>query len=146
MHGVSLEVKRGEVVAVVGPSGAGKSTLLDLMPRFYDPQKGRITIDGHDIRTLSLASLRGLLGIVTQETYLFNDTIRHNIAYGLNGQATERVKEAARMANAAPLTTCPPRTPSDSEKSHMVSTGTGELPAIRRELCSAERGTPSRSL
>ncbi len=97
---ISLEVGRGEMVAIVGPSGAGKSTLLDLLPRFYDPQRGSITIDGYDIRDLSLKSLRGLMGIVTQETYLFNDTVFNNIAYGQNGSAAERVEEAARMANA----------------------------------------------
>ncbi|RKX27259.1 MAG: ABC transporter ATP-binding protein [Candidatus Zixiibacteriota bacterium] len=97
---ISFDVKCGEVVAIVGPSGAGKSTLLDLLPRFYDPDKGRISIDDHDIRTMSLRSLRGLMGIVTQETYLFNDTIRNNIAYGSNGMATDRVIEAATMANA----------------------------------------------
>jgi subfamily B ATP-binding cassette protein MsbA len=97
---ISFKVRRGEVVAVVGPSGAGKSTLLDLLPRFYDPQKGSIFIDGVDIRTLSLKSLRNLMGIVTQETYLFNDTIRNNIAYGLNGIPTDAVIEAAAMANA----------------------------------------------
>jgi subfamily B ATP-binding cassette protein MsbA len=97
---VSFEVKRGEIIAVVGPSGAGKSTLFDLLPRFYDPQAGKITIDGHDIRDLSLASLRGLMGIVTQETFLFNDTIRNNIAYGLSNLAPGKVEEAAVMANA----------------------------------------------
>ncbi len=97
---ICFEVKCGEVVAIVGPSGAGKSTLLDLLPRFYDPQEGVITIDGYDIRTLSLQSLRSLMGIVTQETFLFNDTIRNNIAYGLNGVSAEKVIEAARMANA----------------------------------------------
>ncbi len=97
---ISFEVRRGQVVAVVGPSGAGKSTLLDMLPRFYDPQKGSICIDGVDIRTLSLKSLRNLMGIVTQETYLFNDTIRSNIAYGLDGVAIDAVIEAATMANA----------------------------------------------
>jgi len=97
---VSFEVRRGEVVAFVGPSGGGKSTLLDLLPRFYDPQQGRITVDDHDIRSLSLESLRSLLGIVTQETYLFNDSVLNNIAYGLNGVSAERVAEAAAMANA----------------------------------------------
>ncbi len=97
---ISFDVRPGEVVAFVGPSGAGKSTLLDLLPRFYDPQQGQITIDGHDIRTLSLASLRRLLGIVTQETYLFNDTVRNNIAYGLNGVSSDKVFTAAEMANA----------------------------------------------
>jgi subfamily B ATP-binding cassette protein MsbA len=97
---VSFEVKRGEIIAVVGPSGAGKSTLFDLLPRFYDPQAGKITIDGHDIRDLTLSSLRGLMGIVTQETFLFNDTIRNNIAYGLANLAPGKVEEAAVMANA----------------------------------------------
>ncbi|MEW5995600.1 MAG: ABC transporter ATP-binding protein, partial [Candidatus Zixiibacteriota bacterium] len=97
---VSFEIRRGEVVALVGPSGAGKSTLIDLLPRFYDPQQGVIRIDGVDIRTVSLQSLRNLMGIVTQETYLFNDTIRSNIAYGLDGTPTDRIEEAARMANA----------------------------------------------
>ena len=97
---ISFEVRRGEIVAVVGPSGAGKSTLFDLLPRFYDPLQGRVTIDGHDLRDLSLPSLRGLLGIVTQETILFNDTIQNNIAYGMNGIASEKVTEAARAANA----------------------------------------------
>ncbi len=97
---VSFEVRKGEVVAIVGPSGAGKSTLLDLLPRFYDPQQGKVTVDGRDIRTLSLESLRGLMGIVTQETYLFNDTIGANIAYGLTDVSQERIEEAAKMANA----------------------------------------------
>ncbi len=97
---ISFEVRPGEVVAVVGPSGAGKSTLFDLLPRFYDPQAGKISIDGHDIRNLSLSSLRGLMGIVTQETFLFNDSIRNNIAYGLNGLALGKIEDAAVMANA----------------------------------------------
>ncbi|UCC45486.1 MAG: ABC transporter ATP-binding protein [Candidatus Zixiibacteriota bacterium] len=100
LQDISFEVKKGEIVALVGPSGAGKSTLFDLLPRYYDPQEGTIRIDGHDIRDLTINSLRGLMGIVTQETYLFNDTIRNNIAYGLNGIPDEKVREAARMANA----------------------------------------------
>jgi len=100
LDNVSFEVKKGEVVALVGPSGAGKSTLFDLLPRFYDPQKGRVIIDGSDIRELSLNSLRRLLGIVTQETYLFNDTVRHNIAYGLENIKEEEIINAARAANA----------------------------------------------
>lgn len=100
LKGISFEVHRGEIVAVVGPSGAGKSTLFDLLPRFYDPQQGKITIDGIDIRDLSLASLRGLLGIVTQETFLFNDTIQNNIAYGLNGVLEQTIIDAAKAANA----------------------------------------------
>jgi len=100
LEDISFEVKRGEVIALVGSSGAGKSTLFDLLPRFYDPIKGRITIDGVDIRQMTLSSLRHLLGIVTQETYLFNDTITHNIAYGLNGIPQEEIISAARAANA----------------------------------------------
>ncbi|MEA3296783.1 MAG: ATP-binding cassette domain-containing protein, partial [candidate division Zixibacteria bacterium] len=97
---ISFKVGVGEVVALVGPSGAGKSTLLDLLPRFYDPRDGVISIDGVDIRTLSLESLRGLMGIVTQETLLFNDTVINNIAYGLDGISHDKVIEAAKAANA----------------------------------------------
>ena len=100
LEDVSFEVKKGEVVALVGPSGAGKSTLFDLLPRFYDPQQGRVVVDGVDIKKLSLISLRGLLGIVTQETYLFNDTIRHNIAYGLENVGDDEIIKAAKAANA----------------------------------------------
>ena len=100
LEDISFEVQRGEVVALVGPSGGGKSTLLDLLPRFYDPRQGAILIDGVDIRRLTLKSLRTLMGIVTQETFLFNDTIRNNIAYGLNGIAEKSIVEAATMANA----------------------------------------------
>ncbi len=97
---INFEIRRGEVIAVVGPSGAGKSTLLDLLPRFYDPKEGRILVDGHDIRTVSLASLRGLMGIVTQEVYLFNDTIYNNIAFGMEGVTPNKVEDAACAANA----------------------------------------------
>ncbi len=82
LHDIDFTVRRGEVVALVGPSGAGKSTLLNLLPRFYEATGGAITIDGHDIRDVTLASLRGQIGVVTQQTILFNDTVRHNIAYG----------------------------------------------------------------
>ncbi|MBC7187326.1 MAG: ATP-binding cassette domain-containing protein, partial [Calditrichaeota bacterium] len=97
---VSLRIKRGQVVAIVGPSGSGKSTLVDLLIRFYDPTAGRILIDGHDLRDVTLESLRKLLGIVTQETILFNDTVRNNIAYGMDSVAMEKVIAAARAANA----------------------------------------------
>ena len=97
---IKLRVERGRVLAIVGPSGAGKSTLMDLLPRFYDPLEGRIEIDGHDIRNLKIRNLRSLMGIVTQETILFNDTVRNNIAYGLTDIPMERVVEAAKVANA----------------------------------------------
>ena len=100
LRDVSFKVKKGQVVAIVGPSGAGKSTLVDLIPRFYDPTSGSVLVDGVDIRNVSIRSLRNLMGIVTQETILFNDTVRNNIAYGMQGIALEQVIEAAEAANA----------------------------------------------
>ena len=100
LHDVDFRVKRGEMVALVGPSGAGKSTTLDLLARFHDPTSGRITIDGVDLRDATLASLRGQLGVVSQETILFHDTVRANIAFGLDGVDPARVEEAARAAHA----------------------------------------------
>ncbi|MDB4950040.1 MAG: transporter transrane region [Gemmatimonadetes bacterium] len=100
LRNVSLEVRPGKMVALVGPSGAGKSTLADLIPRFHDPTAGRITLDGVALGELKLGDLRGLLGIVTQETILFHDTVRANIAYGREGVPQERVEAAARAANA----------------------------------------------
>jgi ATP-binding cassette, subfamily B, bacterial MsbA len=100
LRGISMDVPHGSMLAIVGLSGTGKTTLLDLIPRFYDPQQGRIFIDGVDIKEISLKSLRSLIGIVSQETVLFNDSIRNNIAYG-NPDANEvQIEEAARQANA----------------------------------------------
>ena len=100
LQDVDLEIRAGEVVALVGPSGAGKSTLADLLPRFHDPVSGRITLDGVDIRQIRLADLRGLMGIVTQDTILFHDTIRANIAYGRDGATQEEIEAAASAAHA----------------------------------------------
>ena len=101
LHGVNLHVKRGDVVALVGPSGSGKTTLSNLIPRFYDICDGAIMIDGHDIRSLQLRSLRGQMAIVTQQTILFDDTVRNNIAYGREGVCSdEEVRVAARAAHA----------------------------------------------
>jgi subfamily B ATP-binding cassette protein MsbA len=97
---VSLSAKMGELVAIVGPSGAGKTTLVNLIPRFYDATRGAILIDGVDIRGVTLHSLRAQMGIVTQETILFDDTIYSNIAYGRRDISPARVEEAARLANA----------------------------------------------
>jgi len=97
---IDLEVGPGEVVALVGPSGAGKTTLVDLVARFYDPTEGRITVDGKDLRAFSARSLRTRLGIVTQETILFHDTVRNNIAYALGDVTQAQIEAAARAANA----------------------------------------------
>jgi len=97
---LDLAIRAGEIVALVGSSGAGKSTLVNLLPRFFDPDRGRVAIDGMDIRDLRLGSLRSLIGIVTQETVLFNDSVRHNIAYGRTDLPLERVREAAAAAYA----------------------------------------------
>src|SRR6202140_4507788 len=98
LHDINLEVRRGEVLAVVGSSGAGKSTLVHLIPRFFDVTAGRLLIDGNDVRDVTLASLRAQVGIVTQETVLFNDTVRNNIAYGQPQVPQKEVESAARAA------------------------------------------------
>ncbi len=100
LEGISLEIAKGSTVALVGPSGGGKTTLADLVPRFHDPVSGRVTLDGRDLRDLKLKSLRALVGVVTQETFLFNDTIANNIRYGRASATDEEVREAARVANA----------------------------------------------
>jgi len=100
LRDVDLAIRAGEIVALVGSSGAGKSTLVHLLPRFFDPDRGRVAIDGVDIRDLRLASLRSLIGVVTQETVLFNDSVRNNIAYGRTDLPLERVREAAAAAYA----------------------------------------------
>ncbi len=100
VRGVSFTVRRGQTVALVGQSGSGKSTLVDLLPRYHDVSEGRILIDGHDVRTLTLSSLRGLIGNVNQEAILFNDSFFNNIAFGVENATLEQVQEAARIANA----------------------------------------------
>ncbi|HET9793133.1 MAG TPA: ABC transporter ATP-binding protein [Thermoanaerobaculia bacterium] len=100
VHGVTFEIPAGRTIALVGPSGAGKTTLANLLPRLYDPAGGRITIDGTDIRSVTLASLRGQMALVTQEMLLFNGTARSNIAYGRADATDEAVAEAARRARA----------------------------------------------
>jgi subfamily B ATP-binding cassette protein MsbA len=97
---VSLEIPAGRVVALVGQSGSGKTTMVNLLPRLWDVQEGSVTVDGHDIRDVTLRSLRDQIAIVTQETILFDDTVRGNIAYGLDKVDDERVIEAAKAANA----------------------------------------------
>jgi subfamily B ATP-binding cassette protein MsbA len=106
---VSLEARRGEVVALVGPSGAGKSTILNLVPRFYDLTEGTLSIDGQDVRGVALASLRERIGLVTQEPFLFDDTIGANIAYSRPGAGREAIEAAARAAAAHEFITALPR-------------------------------------
>src|SRR4029077_8818386 len=99
LRNVSLMVRTGQMIAIVGRSGAGKTTLVNLLPRFYDVSGGAILIDGVDIRQVTVASLRQQIGIVTQDTVLFDDSIRGNIAYGSPLATTEQIEAAARAAN-----------------------------------------------
>jgi subfamily B ATP-binding cassette protein MsbA len=100
LQDISLTVRKGELVAFVGMSGAGKTTLMELLPRFHDVTAGRITLDGHDLRTVTVGSLRGLIGIVTQDTFLFHDSIEYNIAYGRPRATPAELERAARQAQA----------------------------------------------
>lgn len=100
LKNIVFSLEKGKTVALVGPSGGGKSTLADLVPRFYDPSEGQILLDGTDLRDFSTAELRSLMGIVTQESILFNDTVFNSIAFGLEGVTEDQVIEAAKIANA----------------------------------------------
>ena len=100
LHDITLSIKRGETTALVGSSGAGKTTLADLLPRFYDPTQGRILIDGVDLRELKINSLRHKMAIVSQDTFIFDTTVRENIIYGVEGASDDKVYEATQMANA----------------------------------------------
>jgi ABC-type multidrug transport system fused ATPase/permease subunit len=100
VKGVDFRIERGKTIALVGQSGSGKSTLADLLPRFYDVTEGSILLDGHDIRNLTLNNLRSQIGVVTQESILFNETVHNNIAFGLEHKTKEEVIQAAKIANA----------------------------------------------
>jgi subfamily B ATP-binding cassette protein MsbA len=100
LDNVNFKVKRGEIIALVGPSGGGKTTLVDLIPRFHDPTGGSILIDGIDIKEIKIENLRSMMGIVTQETFLFNESIKKNIAYGLGDYPEDKIFEASKTANA----------------------------------------------
>ena len=100
LQNINLKIPKGKTIAIVGQSGSGKSTLVDMLPRFYDPTEGVITIDGIALNELSIPQLRNLMGIVTQDTVLFNDTVKNNIAFGMTGVTDEQVIQAAKVAHA----------------------------------------------
>jgi subfamily B ATP-binding cassette protein MsbA len=136
LRGVSCTVRAGQMIAIVGRSGAGKTTLVNLLPRFYDVTSGAILIDGRDIRDVTLASLRAQIGMVTQETVLFDDTIASNIAYGTPGASVEEIEAAARAANAHDFIAAMPegyRT-TIGERGQRLSGGQRQRIAIARAL------------
>ncbi|MCY1708767.1 ABCB family ABC transporter ATP-binding protein/permease [Pannonibacter sp. SL95] len=139
LKGLTFDVPAGHTVAVVGPSGAGKSTLSRLLFRFYDVTGGRITIDGQDIRDITQESLRSVIGMVPQDTVLFNDTIAYNIRYGRPGASLEEVQEAARMAQIAPfIETLPKGFDSEvGERGLKLSGGEKQRVAIARTILKA---------
>ena len=136
LSGINLSVPRGEVVAFVGPSGAGKTTLVNLIPRFFDVTGGRLLVDGQDVREVKTESLRKLIGNVTQETILFNDTVRNNIAYGQPDVSLEKVQEAARAALAHDFIMAMPEGYNTviGEKGFRLSGGERQRLAIARAL------------
>ncbi len=136
LDSVSLEVKAGEIVALVGPSGAGKTTLANLVPRFYDVEKGALKIDGRDVRELRLASLREKISIVAQDTFLFNDTVASNIGYGRAGATREQIRQAARTALAEEFILRMPEGYETriGERGHKLSGGQRQRLAIARAL------------
>jgi ATP-binding cassette subfamily B protein len=136
LDGVDLHIAPGQVAAFVGPSGAGKTTITQLVPRFYDPQSGSIFVDGVDVRELNLQSLRSHIGIVTQETYLFHDTIAANLRYGSDGANQADLERAARAANIADFIDALPERYDTivGERGHKLSGGERQRLAIARVL------------
>ena len=136
LRGVSLAIPCGEIVALVGPSGGGKTTLANLLPRFYDPTAGRVTVDGVDIRHVTLESLRGQIGLVTQETMLFNDTVRANLSVGNPAAHLVEIVEAAKAANAHPFISRLPKGYDTiiGERGELLSGGERQRLAIARAL------------
>lgn len=136
LDGISFHVRPGEVAAFVGPSGAGKTTITQLVPRFYDPQNGRVLVDDHDVRTVTLESLRRDIGIVTQETYLFHDTVANNLRYGKPGATDSELQAVARAANIAEFIAGLPNGYATvvGERGHKLSGGERQRLAIARVL------------
>ncbi|OGD18159.1 MAG: hypothetical protein A2W03_00275 [Candidatus Aminicenantes bacterium RBG_16_63_16] len=136
LSGIDFEVNPNETAAFVGLSGAGKTTIINLLARFYEPSSGRITVDGIDVRDVTLASLRSQVGLVTQETILFDDTVRRNIAYGLDGQSEEKIIQAARAAKAHEFIQALPHGYDTmiGERGGLLSSGQRQRLAIARAL------------
>jgi len=136
LDGISFHVRPGEVAAFVGPSGGGKTTITQLVPRFYDPNAGRVLVDGHDVRTVTLESLRRDIGIVTQETYLFHDTVAANLRYGKPDASDAELQAAARAANIADFIASLPNGYETivGERGHKLSGGERQRLAIARVL------------
>jgi ATP-binding cassette subfamily B protein len=141
LHDINMQVKGGSVVAICGPTGAGKSTLVNLVARFYDPQSGRITIDGMDVRDATLASLRTQVAFVFQETYLFSDTVAANIAYGRPGITGGEIEAAARLAQAHDFIAAMPREYESvlAERGSSLSGGQKQRLAIARAILANPR-------
>ena len=136
LHNISFHARPGELVAFVGPSGAGKTTIMQLLPRFYDPQEGRVLVDGHDIRDLTLPSLRRNIGIVTQETYLFHASIAENLRYGNPSATDEQLLDACRAANIYDVVVDLPEGLATvvGERGHKLSGGERQRIALARVL------------
>jgi ATP-binding cassette, subfamily B, bacterial len=136
LDGVSFHVAPGQLAAFVGPTGAGKTTITQLVPRFYDPQSGRVLVDGHDVRTVTLNSLRRHIGIVTQETYLFHDTIANNLRYGNPDASQSEIEAAARAAYIADFIASLPDGYDTvvGERGHKLSGGERQRLALARVL------------
>jgi subfamily B ATP-binding cassette protein MsbA len=134
---VSFQARAGQVVAIVGLSGAGKTTLVNLIPRFYDVTEGAVLIDGHDVRDVTLASLRGQIALVTQDTVLFDDTVAANIAYGAPGAARAQIEQAARAAHAHEFVAALPGGYDTriGERGQRLSGGQRQRLAIARAIC-----------
>jgi subfamily B ATP-binding cassette protein MsbA len=136
LTGIAFEVNPEETAAFVGLSGAGKTTIVNLLSRFYEPTAGRITVDGIDVRDVTLASLRAQIGLVTQETVLFDDTVRRNIAYGLDGLPDDGIIEAAKAAKAHDFIMALPQGYDTliGERGGLLSSGQRQRLAIARAL------------
>ncbi len=136
LNGISFHARPGELVAFVGPSGAGKTTIMQLLPRFYDPQAGRVLVDGYDVRDLTLASLRRNIGIVTQETYLFHATIAENLRYGNPAASDEDLLKACKAANIYDVVVGLPEGLATvvGERGHKLSGGERQRIALARVL------------